>query len=208
MSDGGSWITIVLLAMLAGFVGLRLVSVLGKRTGHENPVGDAFRPGAPEVIAPAARGIEAPARGAITVPVGTDAGLLPALQGVADADAGFDPARFMAGAKAAYAMVLEAFWAGDAAAMASLVSDEVQEDFAHAIAARGGAALANRLTAVDNAAITHAEMHGQMAEVTVRFDAHIAADGGETVAASDVWIFSRHIGSRDPNWLVIATDAA
>ena len=35
MSDSGTWIEIVLLAMLAGFIGLRLVSVLGKRTGDE-----------------------------------------------------------------------------------------------------------------------------------------------------------------------------
>ncbi len=208
MSDGGSWIEIVLLAMVAGFVGLRLISVLGKRTGHERPVGDAFRPGAPEVTAPAVRGIEPPVRGAIAVPAGTAAELAPALQSVADADASFDPERFITGAKAAYRIVLDAFWAGDGEAMASLVSDEVHEHFTHAIAARDGMALSNRLVSIDSAAITEAEMTGQMAEVTVRFESHIAGPDGDAVATHDVWTFSRHIGSRDPNWLVIATDAA
>ena len=54
MSDGGSWVEIVLLAMLAGFIGLRLVSVLGKRTGHERPAG-GFRAGSPEVTTPSSR---------------------------------------------------------------------------------------------------------------------------------------------------------
>ena len=69
MSDGSSWIEIVLLAMLAAFIGLRLVSVLGKRTGHEPPVGpqvgDAFRPGAPERAIATSANIETRARDAV-----------------------------------------------------------------------------------------------------------------------------------------------
>ena len=43
MSEGSNWVEIVLLAMLAAFIGLRLVSVLGKRTGHEPDVTEKFR---------------------------------------------------------------------------------------------------------------------------------------------------------------------
>ncbi len=207
MSDGGSWVEIVLLAMLAGFIGLRLVSVLGKRTGHERPAGDTYRPGAPELTAPVARGADAPARALVAVPAGTDAGLAPALQAIADADPGFDPDRFLTGAKAAYRMVLESFWAGDAAALDTLMSDQVHADFAEAIGARDAKPLENTLAAVDSAAITGAAMIGQMAEVTVSFVARIATGGGTPELTTDVWTFSRHIGTRDPNWLVIATDA-
>ncbi|PZN92104.1 MAG: preprotein translocase subunit Tim44 [Alphaproteobacteria bacterium] len=206
MADGSSWIEIVLLAMLAAFIGLRLVSVLGKRTGHERPVGDSFRPGAPEVTAPASRGIDLPSRGLVAVPAGTDTGLAPALQAVADADSGFDPERFVAGAKAAYGMILESFWSGDTRTMNGLVSDEIQENFATAIEDREGAALPNRVVSIESAAITQAEMIGQMAEVTVRFDARVAIAGGDPISSNDVWTFSRHVGSRDPQWLLIATD--
>jgi predicted lipid-binding transport protein (Tim44 family) len=206
MSDGGSWVEIVLLAMLAAFIGLRLVSVLGKRTGHERPVGEGFRAGSPEITPPSSRSPELRARDLVAVPAGTDKDLAPALQAVVDADASFDPERFVTGARAAYQMILEAFWAGNAGAMEGLVSDEIQENFATAIAERDGSRLDNRIIGIDSAAITDATMVGQMAEVTIRFVARIASGSADAAPTSDVWTFSRHVGSRDPNWLLIATD--
>lgn len=206
MSDGSSWIEIVLLAMLAAFIGLRLVSVLGKRTGPERPVVDNFRPGVPEITPVASRAPDSRNRDAVAVPAGTDADLAPALQAIADADASFNPAQFIAGARAAYGMILSAFWEGNVGAMEGLVSDEVQENFATAIEDREGIRLDNRVIAIDSAAITGAEMIGQMAEVTVRFVARISSNGTETAPATDLWTFSRHAGSRDPAWLLIATD--
>lgn len=204
MSDGSSWIEIVLLAMLAAFIGLRLVSVLGKRTGHERAVGDAFRPGAPEITAPSQRSAAKPG-GLVTVPSGTDGTLAPALQTMVDADPEFNPERFVSGARAAYGMILSAFWSSDSRALDGLVSDEIGENFAAAIGDRDGARLANSLDGIDSVAITQAEMIGQMAEVTVRFNAHVTIAGTPTTTA-DVWTFSRHIGSREPAWLLIATD--
>lgn len=204
MSDGSSWIEIVLLAMLAAFIGLRLVSVLGKRTGQERAIGDAFRPGSAEITAPSQR--PAIKQGApVTVPQGTDGTLAPKLQAIIDADGEFNPERFVAGAKSAYTMVLDAFWSSDARALEGLVSDEIADNFAAAIGERDGIRLANKIEAVDSVAITNAEMIGQMAEVTVRFTARVIIAGTPTTTA-DVWTFSRHIGSRDPAWLLIATD--
>jgi predicted lipid-binding transport protein (Tim44 family) len=204
MSDGSSWIEIVLLAMLAAFIGLRLVSVLGKRTGHERAVGDAFRPGAPEVTAPSQR-LTPKLRSAVVVPTGTDGTLAPALQSIVDADPSFNPERFVAGAHSAYGMILGAFWAGDARGLEGLVSDEIADSFGAAIGERDGARLDNRLDSIDSVAITNAEMIGQMAEVTVRFNASVTIAGVPT-ATVDVWTFSRHVGSREPAWLLIATD--
>lgn len=206
MSDGSSWIEIVLLAMLAAFIGLRLVSVLGKRTGEERPMVDNFRPGVPEITAPSGRVPDARIADLVSVPSGTDADLAPALQAIADADPGFNPAQFMSGARAAYGIILSAFWAGNVAAMDGLVSDEVQENFATAIEDRDGARLDNNVIAIESAAITEAEMIGQMAEVTVRFVARIAINGVQGAPATDVWTFSRHAGSLEPAWLLIATD--
>ena len=208
MSDSGTWIEIVLLAMLAGFIGLRLVSVLGKRTGSEKPVGEAFRPGNPAVAPASSSRIEAPAPRVVAVPAGTGADLAPSLQAVSDADPQFEPEKFVSGAQAAYRLILEAYWAGDAAAMEGLVSDEVLDHFKRAMTQRGdGVALANKLVRIDAAAITAAQMIGQMAEVTVRFDADIVAEGSTADAEThDVWTFSRHVGTYDPAWLLIATD--
>jgi predicted lipid-binding transport protein (Tim44 family) len=204
MSDGSSWIEIVLLAMLAAFIGLRLVSVLGKRTGHERAVGDAFRPGAPEVTTPSQR-LTPKLRSAVVVPTGTDGTLAPALQSIVDADASFNPERFVAGAHSAYGMILGAFWAGDTRGLEGLVSDEIADSFGNAIGERDGTRLDNRLDGIDSVAITNAEMIGQMAEVTVRFNARVTIAGVPTPTV-DVWTFSRHVGSREPAWLLIATD--
>ena len=204
MSDGSSWIEIVLLAMLAAFIGLRLVSVLGKRTGQERAIGDAFRPGTAEVIAPSQR--PAAKSGApVKVPAGTDSSLAPKLQAIVDADGDFDADRFVSGAQSAYVMVLDAFWGSDTRALEGLVSDEIAENFSAAIGERDGARLANRIDTVESAAITNAEMIGQMAEVTVRFHAQVTIAGAATTT-TDIWTFSRHIGSREPAWLLIATD--
>lgn len=203
MSDSGTWIEIVLLAMLAGFIGLRLVSVLGKRTGTENNV-VPLRGATAGVAATASTRADPVVRRLVGVPAGTPADVAPELQAIADADASFDPAKFVTGAQGAYRLLLGAFWAGDAAVMAGLVSDEVLEHFRVAITHRE-TALTHTLVSIDGAAITAARMVGQMAEVTVRFESTIAT--GETTAAGhDVWTFSRHVGAHDPAWLLIATD--
>ena len=204
MSDGSGWVEIVLLALLAAFIGLRLVSVLGKRTGQERPIGDSFRPSA-EVTAPPRREAASPSRGQLVLPPGTDRSLLPALQSVADADAGFAPDRFLAGARSAYGMILEAFWSGDLSGLTGLVSDEVHGNLSAAVEARGGCSLPNRLIGIDSMTLYGADVVNQMVEVSVRFAARVATGDGET-SSVDLWTFSRLAGSADPAWVLIATD--
>lgn len=204
----GWWVQIIILAMLAGFIALRLVSVLGRRTGHERPVGDAFRAPAAEVAANSAPTMEVRARPAIELPKGADPQALAGLQAIAAADAAFDPARFVDGAKGAYAMILDAFWKGDVEPVHPYVSDEVAEQFRRAIAVRSGDhALPSRVVSVDAARIVAAHVDGNMAEAVIGFEAAIAAAEG-TVTAHDEWTFRRHLGTRDPNWLLVATEAA
>lgn len=208
MAEGSNWVEIVLLAMLAAFIGLRLVSVLGKRTGHEPVPTDTFRPGAPEVLTAPRSKSETGARPLLKLPEGTDPALAPALTELMEADPAFEPARFVTGAKAAYRMILESFWSSNSGIMEGLVSEEIQENFAQAIEAREGVRLANKIISIDAATITAADIIGQMAEVTVRFVSRIGAAGEDTPAeTADIWTFSRHITSLDPAWLLIATDA-
>ena len=218
MGDSNGLIEIVVLAMLAGFIALRLVSVLGRRTGHEEPVGEVVRRGPAEQLPPSTPAVDAPPAPQLDLPAEMASEVRQALTAIAAADASFAPARFAEGAKAAYRMILEGFWAGDNDALRELVSDDVAEDFAAAIEARAseGLTLDNRLVDVDRAEIVAARLRGAMAEVSVRFDARlvavtrrgkdvVAGSASDTVETHDVWTFSRHTGSVDPNWLLIAT---
>jgi predicted lipid-binding transport protein (Tim44 family) len=213
-------VEIVLLAMVALFVGLRLYAVLGRRTGHEQQ---------PVTRPDAVPGADAPAPVADIAPERPEAGgfayedrAASGIRAIVSADPSFDVARFLEGAQSAYRMILEAFWKGDRDELAHLVGDEVRASFDQAIADRdtAGHRLDNRLVAIERAIIDDAELRGRTASITVRFDADIAAvtrgEGGEVVAGSltdavvthDLWTFRRDLSSRDPNWLLVETDDA
>ena len=211
---------IVILALVALFIGLRLYSVLGERTGHEQrPI---LKPADPEAVVE--QRVNRPAPVQPTPTDGADMAFLPTagpgVRALLAADASFDVARFLEGAKSAYQMVLESYWKGDSAALRPFVDDHVYETFSSAIAQRqkDGLVLDNRLVNVEQAIITAAQVERDIAVVTVRFEADIAAvtrnREGEVVAGSmsdavqtrDLWTFRRRVASNDPNWLLIETD--
>lgn len=212
---------IVILAMVALFLGLRLYSVLGKRTGHEqvlrNPADE--RPVAPLTIprlveaAPEVRD-----QGSQAIESRAQSGL----RALIAAEPAFDVAGFLDGAKNAYRMILEAYWKGDTETLDWLTEDHVRDAFGEAIKARSeaGHVLDNRLVAIERALITEATLHGRQVRITVAFDADIAAvtrdADGNLIAGSlsegevthDVWTFSRTLKSGDANWKLADTDEA
>jgi predicted lipid-binding transport protein (Tim44 family) len=216
--------SIVLLAMIAAFLGMRLYSVLGKRTGHEQePVLPRERTAASPVRLDETDGSQAPA------PASADtAGLVyePAaeagLRQLLATDRNFDAGRFMEGAEAAYRMILEAYWKGDRDTLRDLCDDDSYEAFADAITARDarGETLDNRLMVVDSAKITAVELNSSEARITVRYRADISAvtrdADGKLIAGSmsdatqtdDLWTFRRKIGSNDPNWVLDEAESA
>lgn len=211
---------IVILALVALFIGLRLYSVLGERTGHEQqPIlkpADQDPRVEPRVSHP-------PVSPGATVDTG-DMSFIPTagpgVRAILAADPSFDVARFLEGSKAAYRLILESFWKGDMEALRPHVDDHVYETFAAAAAQRekDGLTLDNRLVAIDQAVIADASAERKVAVVTVRFEADIAAvtrdAEGKVVAGSlsdavqtrDLWTFRRDLSSRDPNWVLIETD--
>ncbi|MFT3978749.1 MAG: Tim44/TimA family putative adaptor protein [Sphingomonas bacterium] len=209
---------IVLLAMVAGFLALRLYSVLGKRTGHEQPLPKPAELSAAPV--PRTIDVTPEVRESVARPIetGAEAGLRAIVAG----EAGFDVPRFLEGAQAAYRMILEAFWRGDEQALAELVEPDVANAFAESIAQRkaAGEVLENRLVSIERATIVGAALSGRDARITVRFDADIAAvtrnAEGQVIAGStsdavethDVWTFARTLKSSDPNWKLADTDEA
>ncbi len=214
-------VEIVILAMIAAFLGLRLYSVLGRRAEHEEEsVPTRFErgaaPSAPRVTgAPTAE----PVREAREL-----SGFAPAVeQGLREinaADRRFDLLAFLEGAKAAYGMILEAFWRGDKEELRELCDDDVYASFVAAIDAResAGEVLNNSLIRIEDTTVHSAGMEGRMARISVCFVADIAAvtrdKDGHVIAGSlddaiesrDVWTFSRDIGSDRPDWLLDETD--
>ena len=211
---------VVLLAMVAAFLALRLYSVLGKRGGHEQPLP---RPADERVAAPvASRAVEKVAEARTPTVRPFDSGAETGLRAIAAADPGFDVSRFIDGSQSAYRMILEAFWRGDEDALAKLVVPDVRDAFVEAIEARrdAGHVLDNRLVVIERASIVSAALEGREARIAVRFDADIAAitrnADGDVVAGStsdavqthDLWTFTRTVKSADPNWLLADTDEA
>jgi len=212
---------IVILALVALFIGLRLYSVLGERTGHEQqPI---LRPAESEASAVGRRPMPSPT----PQPAAQDPADLaylptagPGVRAVLAADPTFDVGAFLEGAKAAYRMILEAFWKGDLDALRGHVDDHIYQTFAEAVEQRKteGLTLDNRLVGIDQVVISEAALERSVALLTVRFEADIAAvtrnAEGEVVAGSmsdavqtrDLWTFRRDTSSRDPNWLLIETD--
>ncbi|MGR4889546.1 Tim44/TimA family putative adaptor protein [Sphingopyxis sp. LARHCG72] len=216
--------SIVLLAMIAAFLGMRLYSVLGKRTGHEQePVLPRERTAAAPVRldendgSQAAAAAPADTSGLVYEPA-AEAGLRQLLA----TDRNFDAGRFMEGAEAAYRMILEAYWKGDRDTLRDLCDDDSYDAFAEAIAAREarGETLDNRLVGIDSAKITAVELNRGEARVTVRYHADISAvtrdADGKLIAGSmsdaaqtdDLWTFRRQIGSNDPNWVLDEAESA
>jgi predicted lipid-binding transport protein (Tim44 family) len=212
---------IVILALVALFVGLRLYSVLGERTGHEQhqPIpkpAESDTRVEPRVSRPAAPPASPADAGDMAfVPT---AG--PGVRAILAADPSFDVARFLEGAKAAYRLILEAFWKGDLDTLRPHVDDHVYDTFAAAVEQRkaDGLTLDNRLVTIDQVVISEAAAERGAAVLTVRFEADIAAvtrnAEGQVVAGSlsdavqtrDLWTFRRDLASRDPNWVLIETD--
>ena len=214
---------IIILAMIAAFLGFRLYAVLGRRAEHEEEVVPTRfdRPedtGAPSLAgAPQA---EAP-RGDPRL-----AGFPPAieqgLRAIAGADRRFDLLPFLEGAKGAYEMVLEAFWRGDRETLRELCDHDVLASFEGAIAEReeAGLTLDNRLIRIEDVTVHSASLDGKFARIAVRFVADIASvtrDGaGNVIAGSlddaiesrDIWTFRRDVTSPAPDWLLDETDVA
>ncbi len=211
---------IVILALVALFIGLRVYSVLGERTGHEQqPI---LRPAEqdgrvnPRVSQPTI--VPAPAVESGEMAFIPTAG--PGVRAILAADPAFDVARFLEGAKAAYRLILESFWKGDLDVLKSHVDGHILESFSGAVEQRKADKLTldNRLVAIEQAIIAEASLERSVAMITVRFEADIAAvtrnADGQVVAGSlsdavqtrDLWTFRRDTSSRDPNWLLVETD--
>lgn len=224
MGDGFI-LDIIFFAMVAGFIFLRLRSVLGRRTGNERPPpSDALGGKRPQeraddnVVALPDRAGRPPARSADAKLWAEDSPIGAGLTQIKIADHTFEPATFLEGAKQAYEMIVASFAKGDRETLRMLLADEVFENFSGAIDEREklGQTLETTITRIKQADMAEARLDGRTAEITVKFVSDMVSvtrdASGEAVGGparerevTDVWTFARDTSAKDPNWLLVAT---
>ncbi len=226
MGNGFAFLDIIFFAMVAAFLVLRLRSVLGRRTGNERRRPDVFSPqkDAPaetrDKVVPLPDRRAAKDGAADEVAPGESANPLDAaLTRIRVADPAFTPDSFLAGARTAFEMIVEAFAAGRKRTLRPLLSDEVYDNFARAIDDReaAGETLETTLVGIESAEIIEAAMDGHVAYVTVKFVSQqinvtrnkdgevVDGDPNHVAEVTDIWTFARDTRSRDPNWTLVET---
>jgi predicted lipid-binding transport protein (Tim44 family) len=195
---------------------------------------DAKRPGADEPVVALPRGRSARAPVEASGPsmediearlerhAAKDSPLGKSLTALMRADPGFDPGQFLDGAKGAYEMVVTAFAEGDVVTLKQLLGAEVYDGFQRAINEREqrGEKLESNLVGIDKADIIEAEVKNRTAYITVKFVSELISvtrdadgdvvegDAKKVREVTDIWTFARDIASKNPNWKLVATEAA
>jgi predicted lipid-binding transport protein (Tim44 family) len=229
---------ILLLAVVTVLVILKLRSVLGQRTGRERPPYDPYsaRDAVPTATGdkvmtmPQRNGkAEQPVRPAEPAEAGPEryagfaspgSAVAQGLDSVAAADRSFDVKQFIAGARAAYEMIVTAYATGDRRSLKGLLERDVYDGFEAVIRQREarGETVETRFVSIDASEIISAQLRGRTAQITLRFVSQLVSatrnrndnviDGSadSVTTVTDVWTFAREVMSRDPNWKLIATE--
>lgn len=245
--DGRIDVTTLLFLVLAVVIFLKLRSVLGRRTGHEEARFERYKAqqeasqrngklaGQDKVVTlPRRERDDADAHPAADQQVQNDseqrvkeyaAGNTDITKGLLDIvriDSSFDPSQFLQGAKAAYEIIVTAFAEGNRKTLKDLLSTEVYDGFSSAIADREnrGEQIDQSFVGIKSADLVEAELKGGMAQLTVKFVSELISAtrdrGGEVMTGdpkrirevTDIWTFAREAMSRNPNWKLVATQAA
>lgn len=232
---GAAVLEILILAGFAAFVAYRLYSVLGRRTGNEQPPFDprrerieTRRTAAPAkddkvVQLPRAREVpRAPAAESAEAKIVAGTPLAAGVEQIRQADRSFDPDTFVGGAKVAHEIIARAYAQGDRATLKPLLADDVYTSFDSAIGVREktGQKVEFHFIGLKQTNLEEASLRGRIAEVTVRFvselisatrdaaGAVIEGAAGVVREVTDVWTFARDIRSSDPNWKLVSTASA
>ena len=195
MSYSFEYIDIILLAMIAGFIFLRLRGILGKKTGFEEDINSSFAHEAP-----------------------------PPKQNIDLNSSTFDEnakKEFVKGARIAYETIITNFANGKLKDIKSLLDINVYQQFEQAIKDRDAKNYSSETTfiGINSAEIKEHQQNKNMLEVTVEFVSEIiscvkdkdnkvvSGDPEKIKKVLDTWKFSKDSRSQNPNWLLIDTQA-
>ena len=213
-------IQLLVLAGIAVFLILRLKNVLGTREGFEKPPVTDQSPA--KRTGPALEVIEGGPDLDITDHVPEDSEDAKALAEMKRLEPSFGVSDFLQGARGAYEMIVMGYERGDLAEIQPFLSEEIYESFVDGVAVREdqGLTIEASFVGVREMELVSAKLDDDTneAEMTIRFVAELTsavrnAEGeivegntSEIKRQKDTWVFSRIMGSDDPNWLLVSTD--
>ena len=194
MNYSFEYIDIVLLAMIAGFIFLRLRGILGKKTGHEEDIPSSF-PNNFEFKKPVVK------------------------KEIYEFDENAKK-EFLKGAQIAYETIITSFANGKISEIKTLLNKDVYNSFNEAIKERSTKQLKNETTfiGINSAEIKDHNQNKDLLEVSVNFISEIitcikdkenkiiSGDPHKIKRVNDTWKFSRNIRSQNPNWQLIKTE--
>jgi len=197
MSSQFGFIDIILLAMFAGFIILRLRNILGRKTGHQGKPMSRYFPKGMETL----QDIEN--NEAIK-------------SGNVDEEA---KKQFLKGADVAYEQIIIAFAKGDKKSLKSLLGKKMYDDFSEVINARKKKEHNYETTfiGVKSSKVLEFKKIENIYKVTVNFVSEIITcvkdknnkviEGNPDVikTVNDVWKFSKNMWSQDPTWYLVET---
>ena len=197
MSDQFGFIDIILLAMFAGFIILRLRNILGRKTGHQGKPINRYFPRGMEVL--------------------KDVENNEAIQsGNIDEEA---KKQFLKGANISYEQIIVSFAKGDKKLLKGLLGKNLFTDFSEIIDDRKKKQIKHETTFIGlkSSKILEFKKIENIYKVTVNFvseiitcvrdkDNKIIKGNPDTIkTANDIWKFSKNMWSQDPTWYLIET---
>lgn len=202
MSEAFQYIDILILAIIAGIVLLRLRSVLGRRTGHEKTDKTSYNYETPQT-----------SQEKKVIPIE------PKTSSSKREDGWFDNDDFLRGAANAYETIVTNFENGNKDALKSLLSDDVLNSFSSVIDERNSKneTVEFNFIGIEKSEIVHKDLKKNPMEVTVRFisemitcvknskDEVISGSLNQVQKITDVWTFEKIKDKKSSNWLLTAT---
>jgi len=202
MSEAFQYLDILILAVVAALVLLRLRSVLGRRTGHEKTDASRFA-------------YEEPQKNKEEDIIK----IKPTVNHKPKEDRGFDQKDFLNGASNAYELIVTNFESGNKEALKPFLSDSVMNSFEEAIEQRkaNDEKVEFNFIGIESSEIIHKNLKSNPMEITVRFisemitciknskDEVISGSLNQVQKVTDIWTFAKKKNSKNPNWLLVAT---
>ena len=192
MSNNFGYLDIILLGMIAGFIILRLRSILGRKTGHESKVYPNF----------AEKNFSMPKQE--SDPVKQNLNVLE----------GKNKKEFLKGAEIAYESILTAFSNGDLIKLKALLSSNMFSNFSEAIKVRNKENIKSEFTfiGVKESSVEKYEKIKDNLFATVKFVAEVISvkrdkdnkiiegNPDKIKYVTDSWKFTKNVNNKSPNW--------
>ncbi len=197
MSSQFEFIDIILLAMFAGFIILRLKNILGRKTGHQGKATSRYFPKGMEVLKDIENN-EAIRTGNVDEEI---------------------KKQFLKGADVAYEQIVTSFAKGDKKSLKALLGKNLYKDFSEVIDERKKNELKYETTfiGIKSSKVLEFKKIENIYKVTVDFVSEIitcvkdkdnkVVEGNPDVIkkVNDVWKFSKNMWSQDPTWYLVET---